>query len=69
VPARAGTQHSSINPRLTGASNAAGEAQEAARKQQSLLSEAALRTALIQALTLAPTEEASNHHVGVHQRR
>ncbi|MGI4866124.1 MAG: phage integrase SAM-like domain-containing protein [Janthinobacterium lividum] len=56
VKVQNGTQHSSINPRLTEASNAAGEAQEAARKQGLLLGEAELRAALTAALTLAPAE-------------
>lgn len=56
VQVRPGTQHSSINPRLTGARTAAGEAQETARKQSRLLPEAELRTAITGALTLAPVE-------------
>jgi integrase len=58
VQVRAGTQHSSINPRLTAASNAAGEAEEQAHKRGKLLSEAELRAAVTAALSLAPAEEA-----------
>jgi integrase len=56
VQVRPGTQHSSINPRLTAASNAAGDAQETARKQGRLLPEAELRAAVVGALALAPAE-------------
>lgn len=54
VQVRPGTAHSSINPVLTGASNAAGEAAELARKQQRLLPEAELRRAIEAALKPAP---------------
>jgi integrase len=54
VQVRPGTQHSSINPVLTGASNAAGDAAEAARKEQRLLPEAELRRAIAAAITPAP---------------
>lgn len=54
VQVRPGTAHSSINPMLTGASNAAGEAAETARKQQRLLPEAELRRAIEAALKPAP---------------
>lgn len=57
VQVRPGTQHSSINPVLTGASNAAGEAAATARKQQRLLPEAELRAAIAAALKPAPAEE------------
>lgn len=56
VQVRPGTQHASINPRLTAASNAAGEAHDTARKQRRLLPEAELRAALSAALALAPAE-------------
>ena len=54
VQVRPGTAHSSINPLLTGASNAAGEAAETARKQLRLLPEAELRAAIEAALKPAP---------------
>jgi integrase len=50
VKVQPGTQHNSINPLLTGASNAAGEAAETARKQQRLLPETELRAAIEAAL-------------------
>ncbi|MGI4873416.1 MAG: phage integrase SAM-like domain-containing protein [Janthinobacterium lividum] len=56
VKVQPGTQHSSINPLLTAASNAAGEAAELARKQQRRLPEAELRAVLAAALTPAPAE-------------
>jgi len=54
VQVRPGTAHSSINPVLTGASNAAGDAAETARKQQRLLPEAELRRTIEAALKPAP---------------
>lgn len=54
VQVRPGTQHSSINPVLTGASNAAGDAAEKARKEQRLLPEAELRQAITAAIAPAP---------------
>jgi integrase len=54
VQVRPGTQHSSINPRITAARTAAGEAQEDARKKQHLLAEADLRAVITTSLTLAP---------------
>lgn len=54
VQVRPGTQHSSINPRLSSVRIAAGEAQEKALKAQHLLAEADLRAAITAALTLAP---------------
>lgn len=54
VQVRPGTQHSSINPVLTGASNAAGDAAEKARKEQRLLPEAELRASIEAALKPAP---------------
>lgn len=58
VKVQPGTQHSSINPLLTDASNAAGEAAETARKQQRLLPEAELRAAIEAALKPAAPVEA-----------
>jgi len=54
VQVRAGTSHASINPLLTGASNAAGKAAETAREQLRLLPEAELRAAIEAALRPAP---------------
>ena len=56
VQVRPGTSHSSINPLLTGASNAAGKAAELAREQLRRLPEAELRTAIEAALKPAPAE-------------
>ena len=58
VKVQPGTQHSSINPRLTKASNAAGHAQENALRESRLLPEAELRAAIEASLSLAPAEEA-----------
>ena len=49
-----GNQHSSINPLLTGASNAIGEAAELARKQQCLLPAPELRAVPEAAVKPAP---------------
>ena len=56
VQVRPGTAHSSINPLLTGASNAAGDAADMARRQQRLLPEAELRRAIEAALKPAAEE-------------
>jgi integrase len=56
VQVRPGTQHNNINPLLTAASNAAGDAQALASKQLRLLPEAELRAAIEAALRPAPAE-------------
>jgi integrase len=58
VKVQPGTQHSTINPRLTKASNAAGEAQDKALRESRLLPEVELRAAIDASLALAPAEEA-----------
>ncbi|MGI4760548.1 MAG: phage integrase SAM-like domain-containing protein [Janthinobacterium lividum] len=58
VKVQNGTPHNTINPRLTKASNAAGEAQEKAMRESRLLPEAELRAAIEASLSLAPAEEA-----------
>ena len=52
-----GTQHTTLNPRLTEASHAAGEAQERALRESRLLPEAELRAAVEASLRLAPPAE------------
>jgi len=58
VKVQPGTQHTTLNPRLTKASHAAGEAQEKALREGRLLPEAELRAAVEASLRLAPTEQA-----------
>jgi integrase len=56
VKVQPGTQHTTINPRLTKASHAAAEAQEKALRESRLLPEAELRAAIEASLSLAPAE-------------
>lgn len=58
VQVRPGTSHTTINPRLSKATNAAGAAQEKATQESRRLPEAELRAAIEAALSLAPVEEA-----------
>ncbi|WP_201980439.1 hypothetical protein [Hymenobacter rubidus] len=64
VQVRPGTQHSSINPRLSAARTAAGEAQEQALKQSRLLPETELRAAITAALALTPAEAPAKADAG-----
>jgi integrase len=57
VKVQPGTQHTTLNPRLTKASHAAGEAQEKALRESRLLPEAELRAAVEASLRLAPPAE------------